>query len=66
MYGSAWHFKPFALLAMKVFDAEIFRQEMTDYINFEAEEDFFQETTEDIGDEFSDFSDIRPKNSLFF
>ena len=39
---------------------------MTDYINFEAEEDFFQDTTEDIGDEFSDFSDIRPKNSLFF
>ena len=31
---------------------------MADYINFEAEADFCQDTAEDVGDEVSDFSDV--------
>ena len=66
MSGSAWHFKHFVYLALKVLDAEveIFRQEMADFINFEAEADFCQNTAEDVGDEVSDFSDVGSENSF--
>ena len=62
MSGSAWHFKRFTYLALKVLDAEVefFHQKLTDYINFEAEANF----VEDGGDEVSDFSDIESENSF--
>ena len=31
---------------------------MADYINFEAEADFVEDINQDVGDEFSDFSDF--------
>ena len=37
---------------------------MADFINFEAESDFCQDTAEDVGDEVSDFSDVGPENSF--
>ena len=35
---------------------------MTDFINFEAETDFCQDTAEDVGDEVSD---VASENSFF-
>ena len=66
MSGSAWHFKRFDYLALNALDAEveIFRQKMADVINFEAEEDFCQDTAEDVGDEVNDFSDVGSENSF--
>ena len=37
---------------------------MADFINFEAEADFCQDTAEDVGDEVSDFSDVGSENSF--
>ena len=37
---------------------------MTDYINFEAEADFVEDSNEDVGDEVSDFYDIESENSF--
>ena len=37
---------------------------MANYINFEAEADFLEDINEDVGDEFSDFSDIESENSF--
>ena len=66
MSGSAWHFKHFVYLALKILDAEveIFRWDMADFINFEAEANFCQDTAEDVGDEVSDFSDVGSGNSF--
>ena len=57
MSGSAWHFKSFTQLALKVLDAEVevFHQKIAEYINFEAEADFVEDINEDVGDEDSDF-----------
>ena len=37
---------------------------MADFINFEAEADFCQDTTEDVGDKVSDFPDVGSENSF--
>ena len=66
MSGSAWHFKRLTYLSLKVLNAEVevFHQKMTDYINFEAEADFVEDSNEDVGDEVSDFYDIESENSF--
>ena len=66
MYGSAWHFKGFTYLALKVLDAEVevFHQKMADYISFEAEADFVEDINEDVGEEVSGFSDFESENSF--
>ena len=66
MSGSAWLFKSFTQLALKVLDAEVevFHQKIAEYINFEAEADFVEDINEDVGDEVSDFSDIESENSF--
>ena len=37
---------------------------MADFINFEAEANFCQDTAEDVDDEVSDFSDVGSGNSF--
>ena len=66
MSGSAWHFKRLTYLSLKFLNAEVeaFHQKMTDYINFEAEADFVEDSNEDVGDEVSDFYDIESENSF--
>ena len=66
MFGSAWHFKRFTYLSLKVLNAEVevFHQKMADYINFEAEADFVEDSNEDVGDEVSDFYDTESENSF--
>ena len=66
MSGSAWHFKRFTYLALKVLDAEVqvFHQKMADYISFDDEADFVEDINEDVGDEISDYSHIESENSF--
>ena len=64
--GSAWSFKRFTYLVLKVLDAEVevFYLKMAAYINFETEADFVEDISKDVGNEVSDFSDIESENSF--
>ena len=43
---------------------KFFTRKWQNYINFEAEADFVEDSNEDVGDEVSDFYDIESENSF--
>ena len=66
MSGSAWHFKRFIALAVKILDGEVeaVNWKMADFINFKADIGGDDEEIGEYNDEISNISDVDNENSF--
>ena len=66
MPGSAWHFKRFISLAVKILDGEVevFNWKIADFINFDADIEGDDEEIGEDNDEVSNISDVDSENSF--